>query len=323
MGGAAVVLDPATEIVVSRSTDGGVTSEIVSQLNNIDDIDINGLGGVDSFVVSGIFTGTDLDPNTITINGGGDADSVDASGIGSDHRVVFNGNGGDDTFISGAGDDYFEGGAGTDSHQFGGNIANYTVILNADGSATITDNVGDEGVDTSHATVERIVFNDVTLDLTMAVRLFDASDDSLLGTFDTIDDAINAVAGQSVSDLRIDVDGSIYTATESLDISGADINGKNVTIIGDGAVSIGEATGDAVTLNRRFQRRLAGLRERDDRWRPQRHQRQRHSRQSHRVEARRCHRNRQRQSRPVFLRDTGRDRTPDHRRWRLLRQWRL
>ena len=95
----AEALVAATDIVVSRSTDGGVTSSVITELNRVDDIDVNGGGGADTFVVSGDFTGTDLDPDTITITGSEGDDTVDISGLTSGHRVVFNTNGGNDMIV--------------------------------------------------------------------------------------------------------------------------------------------------------------------------------------------------------------------------------
>ncbi|WP_206075880.1 VCBS domain-containing protein [Mesorhizobium sp. Z1-4] len=251
---------PGQTITLTAPGGGGFTVAAGGHtvtVENVEEVVVDFSAGAGTLNVVGDFAGSGINVNTITVEGGAADDTVDASAMsGTDPSskvgIDFSGNGGNDTFISGVGDDYFDGGEGTDSHQFGGNISNYTVILNADGTATITDDVGNDGVDTSSETVERIVFNDVVLDLTMAVRLFDANDDSLLGTFDSIDDAINAVAGQSASDLRIEVDGSIYATTESLDVAGSDINGKDVTILGNGAVTIGESTGDAIVLSGDF-----------------------------------------------------------------------
>jgi T1SS-143 domain-containing protein len=250
---------PGQTITLTAVGGGGFTvfdgTDTVN-VENVEEVTVDFSAGAGTLNVVGDFAASGININTITVEGSAGNDTVDASEMvhsvsTSDVGIDFSGNGGDDTFVSGTGDDYFDGGDGTDSHEFDANIANYSVILNPDGTATITDNVGDDGVDTSSETVERIVFNDVTLDLTMAVRLFDAANDSLLGTFDSVDDAINAVAAQGATDLRIEVDGSEYSATESLDIAGANINGKNVTIVGDG-ITIGEATGDAATLSGDF-----------------------------------------------------------------------
>jgi Ca2+-binding RTX toxin-like protein len=103
-------LNVATEIVVTRN---GV---IVAELDNIEEITINtlnttanngnnaiapdgGTNGGDTINVYGDFTSTSLNYNTITVNGGAGNDTVDITGLTSDHHVVFTSNGGTDTVI--------------------------------------------------------------------------------------------------------------------------------------------------------------------------------------------------------------------------------
>ncbi|MEM5495763.1 VCBS domain-containing protein, partial [Hoeflea sp. AS16] len=70
LGAGAEVLNADTEIVVSRSTDGGLTSEIVSELENIDEVNIDGLVGDDVIMAKG--------PNAahVTYKGGDGADTL-------------------------------------------------------------------------------------------------------------------------------------------------------------------------------------------------------------------------------------------------------
>ncbi|MCK1404900.1 peroxidase family protein [Bradyrhizobium sp. 76] len=101
-------LNANTEIVVARN---GV---VIAELDNIEEIVINAAtvtspGGVppggtgtiggDTVQVVGNFTGTSLNYSTITVNGGAAADTVDISGLTSDHRIVFHGGGGDDQVV--------------------------------------------------------------------------------------------------------------------------------------------------------------------------------------------------------------------------------
>ncbi|MGH6806066.1 MAG: peroxidase family protein, partial [Ensifer adhaerens] len=97
-GIAADALQAATDIVISRSVGVGPTT-VIAELNGIDEIDVNGGGGNDTFVVSGNFAGTDLDPSTITIDGTVGDDTIDITALDSQHRIVFRSNGGDDTII--------------------------------------------------------------------------------------------------------------------------------------------------------------------------------------------------------------------------------
>ena len=61
-------------------------------------------------------------------------------------------------------DDLLIGGAGEDGAVYKGNSANFTIVQNGDGSVTITDTVGNEGIDTL-IDMEVAVFNDQTIDL--------------------------------------------------------------------------------------------------------------------------------------------------------------
>ncbi|MBO0881281.1 MAG: hypothetical protein J2P17_13215, partial [Mycobacterium sp.] len=91
-------LQAGTEIVFSRAV-GTANSAVVAELKGIDDINVDGVGGNDTFVVSGDFTGTDLDPSTIKIHGAAGNDTLDVSGRISDQRVVFDAGGGNNTVL--------------------------------------------------------------------------------------------------------------------------------------------------------------------------------------------------------------------------------
>lgn len=88
-----------TEIVVTR--DGSV----IAELRSIEELAFNGYGASgsltngaivqnDTFTIVGNFTGTSLAYNTIHIDGADGDDTVDISGLESDHRIVFEGGGG-------------------------------------------------------------------------------------------------------------------------------------------------------------------------------------------------------------------------------------
>ena len=98
-------LDADTEIVVTRN--GTNTASVIAELDEIEEIRINGVdpsasGGVaagDTFELIGDFSATSLRPNTITIAGSSADDTIDISALTSNHRVVFNANGGNDTIV--------------------------------------------------------------------------------------------------------------------------------------------------------------------------------------------------------------------------------
>jgi Ca2+-binding RTX toxin-like protein len=76
-----------TEIVIARN---GV---VIAELDNVEEIVINTAGGVDSVSAVGNFNPTSLSFNTITINSDGD-ETVDISGLESEHRIHVRSNGG-------------------------------------------------------------------------------------------------------------------------------------------------------------------------------------------------------------------------------------
>ncbi|MDF1607565.1 type I secretion C-terminal target domain-containing protein, partial [Hoeflea sp. YIM 152468] len=166
-----------TDIQVSVSSGGSV------RMDEIEDIVLNLGSGGDMVNMTTPLGGTALHTNTITINGGVGNDTVDASGITSGHRVVFNGGDGNDTFTSGGGDDIFNGGegddvlttglgndtfiggAGNDRIELSGNEADYTRVVNTDGTVTITHNttLAETTISTSVETVS-FADGDVTID---------------------------------------------------------------------------------------------------------------------------------------------------------------
>ncbi|HWV59574.1 MAG TPA: peroxidase family protein [Sphingopyxis sp.] len=105
-------LNANTEIVVTRN--GTANAQVIAELDNIEEINVNalnvsspggvppggsGLNGGDTILVIGDFNPTSLNFSTITVNGGRSADTVDISGLTSDHRLVFNTGGGADRFL--------------------------------------------------------------------------------------------------------------------------------------------------------------------------------------------------------------------------------
>ncbi len=102
-------LKSGTEIVITRN--GTNTASVIAELDNVEEITINTSGGNgtggnaggdgDSVQVIGNFNPTSLAFNTITVNGGEGDDTVDISGLESEHRVVLNSGGGADSIIGG------------------------------------------------------------------------------------------------------------------------------------------------------------------------------------------------------------------------------
>ena len=117
-----------TEIVITRN--GTDFASVIAQLDNVEDIIINGRGGGDTFIPIGTFAGTSLSHSTITLEGSQDDDTVDISALTSAHRVVFRSNGGNDTVIGTM--------RSQDSIELPGSIepGAYDVIDNQDGTTT-------------------------------------------------------------------------------------------------------------------------------------------------------------------------------------------
>ena len=85
--------DGDAEIVIARN------GAIIAELTRIEEIFVDGMGGGDEFDIRGDFGDTALETNTITIEGTDGDDTLNISGLESEHRVVFRSNGGTDTII--------------------------------------------------------------------------------------------------------------------------------------------------------------------------------------------------------------------------------
>lgn len=83
--------------------------------------------------------------------------------LGSDtDDIVLTGDG-SDLFYGGQGNDRFEGGPDIDAALFIGSMSEYSISYDENGVITITDNTGQDGVDTL-IDVERLIFNDATVE---------------------------------------------------------------------------------------------------------------------------------------------------------------
>ena len=225
-------------------------------VDNVEEVELTLSDKGDTVNFTGSFAASGVNVSTFTVEGGDGNDEVDASDITSGHRVVFNGNGGDDIFHSGAGNDEFDGGEGTDTLVLKGNLSDYTVTLNADGSLTIVDEKpgtdGEDGTDHASATVEMVSFDaGGTLDMTASVRVFAGSSNVLRGTYGSIQDAIDAASTSTGDTVKIDA-GSFnekVNVTKSLTIIGigdeADPN-ANTVLTGPGK---GTGTGFAINAD--------------------------------------------------------------------------
>ncbi|MGQ3357811.1 MAG: tandem-95 repeat protein [Phreatobacter sp.] len=168
-------------VTVTVTDDGGLTS--APQVLTLDlAANVTDWNNVNAF------TGSNRDD---FIRGLGGNDVLDG-GAGND---TLEGGANNDTLTGGTGNDTLRGGTGVDTAVYDGDLADYTVgytpavggFITSFGSVT----GGPDGDDTL-SSVERLQFDDVTLELSAPVQLFNGS--TLVGTFSTIADAVAASA---------------------------------------------------------------------------------------------------------------------------------
>ena len=172
----------ATDLLGASSSDTFAIEVTDSNVNVInvsgtfdDDVSVEGTSGDDAITVDGTFgddlrvTGGDGD-DTITV-GGTVADDLSVKGGSGDDTITVTGDVGDDVHIhGGSGDDIItmsgtydeatiEGGAGNDEALYADDYNEFSVVIEEDGSVSITHNDGDEGTDTL-SNVESIQFAD-------------------------------------------------------------------------------------------------------------------------------------------------------------------
>lgn len=137
------------------------------------------------------------------MSSGGGAVPVDATyelQVSVQNQTISDPDSGDDILDGGEGDDVLFGGEGTDSAQYLlGNQDDFTVTANADGTYTVTDNVGSAGTDILD-NIEFLIFADGTVDIASAggnvIQGTLGDDNPLFGT--NGDDTINGLAGDDV-----------------------------------------------------------------------------------------------------------------------------
>lgn len=151
---AAVFEGLATDYTYSRSADGKVA---------IASIAASGASALLSNVETLRFTGDPTDHTIGELAGdyGTSGNDNDLQGNANDNALY--GLAGDDVLIGLAGNDTIDGGGGSDEVVFVGSSSNYSFVRNSDGSVTVHDNVGNDGVDTL-INIESVHFqgNDLT-----------------------------------------------------------------------------------------------------------------------------------------------------------------
>ncbi len=167
---------------------------------------------------------------------------------------TLSGNAGDDTLGGGSdGSDTLDGGLGSDTAVFSGPLSGYTVnaVTNADGMVTGFVSVTGGGDTDTLTSIESLQFGNVALNLDDPIQLFNGA--ALVGTFDSIQDAIDAASngytiriaeGTYSEDFTVDVDVTILGARQGEDGRGP-TRGTGETVL-TGGVSV---TADGVTID--------------------------------------------------------------------------
>ena len=240
-----------TIFAISNGYTGGFTAYNFDGF--IGALNLTGIGSLDETLTGA--TGND------TLSGGDGNDAL----IGLAGADTLNGGNGDDAMTGGTGNDTLNGGSGTDTAVYSGPMAGYSYTYATDSAGRVTSfssvtdtNAanGDEGTDTL-TSVEKLAFSDQVLNLNLAdpVQLFD-SGGRLVGTFGTIQAAINAAsddytirvaAGTYNENLVVDRGVAIFGAEVNVAVAGRDAAGGagETNIVGVAKVT----AADNVTLN--------------------------------------------------------------------------
>jgi len=204
--------DTPRELIIGS---GEISASEISDTANI-----NGRGtGLFDFINVTVSDGVSIDvsgwtfqdwtegEDSVSLNGSAFADSITGSLIGdglfgNEGDDVLSGLDGNDIFIGGAGNDFLDGGDGTDLAVYSGDVADFTIVNNGDGTYTVTDTTGAEGTDTL-IDIEDIQIGSTLIDLSTILPSSGPIDgtpgnDNLSGT--TGDDVINGLAGNDTLD---------------------------------------------------------------------------------------------------------------------------
>ncbi|MDQ2092912.1 hypothetical protein [Rhodalgimonas zhirmunskyi] len=199
----------------------GATNSITSSHATIADAVAVAASGDTVMISAGDYSGespvnVSVEDLTFRADAGATGISVQLTGLVSDVSlegegdINVTGNAEDNTVAGNEGDNVIDGADGVDTAVYAGNVGDYTITstTNAAGLVTgftaTTDNNaadGDDGTDTL-VSVEALEFADVSLDLSLGVQLFNSAG-SLIGTFATLQEAVDAAAGGADETIRV------------------------------------------------------------------------------------------------------------------------
>jgi Ca2+-binding RTX toxin-like protein len=215
--------------------DGQKDNVVVNGSNNADTISVVSSGS--SVVVSGlaaktIVSGMDASLDTLTVNGGGGDDVINASGLHAGQiSLTINGGDGNDTITGSAGADTVIGGRGNDTALLGG--GNDIFVWNpGDGSDTVD---GQGGNDTLHFNGANVNENiNISANGSRATLTRDVGNITMdLNSVETID--VNALGG--ADNLTVN------------DLTGTGVKNVNVDLSSPAGSGMGDGQPDTVTIN--------------------------------------------------------------------------
>ena len=240
--------DGQPDTIIVNGTGGDDNIQIVSFDNGAGG-NLVSIGGLAAVVK---ITGPEAANDSLTVNGLGGSDSVDASGVtASVIGLTLNGGAGNDTLIGSQGDDLVNGGQGADTALLGD--GNDTFVWNpGDGSDVVE---GQGGVDTLQfnganvsekidlsANGSRLRLARDVVNVVMDVNGLEVVNVVALGGADKI--TINDLTGTDVTAVNLDLGSPAGSGTGDGQADNVIVNGTN----GDDAVSVaGDATGVVVS----------------------------------------------------------------------------
>ncbi len=235
-----------TNVTVAGEQFGALFGTVANEANG-GALTFNGSGAADVIAASGNTDGV------VILNGLGGADTLTGGGAGD----TLDGGADNDTLTGGLGADQLTGGSGTDTAVFSGARSGYTLTETRNSAGMVTAVTGVSGADGGDtlSSVEVLSFTGGTLDLTDKVQLFDAAD-TLVGTFDTIQAAINAAdagytvraaAGTYVENLALNK--AVTLAGANVGVAGTGVRGGETIIQGATIVSAAATIDGVQVLN--------------------------------------------------------------------------
>ena len=175
------------------------------------------------------------------------------SGTGNAEDNIITGNSGDNVLTGLAGNDTLNGGVGIDTAVYQDARSNYTIAATTNSHGLITSFTGvtETGANAAHdgtdslTSIERLQFGSgpaaVTLDVNQKVQLFDSTN-HLIGTFDHIQDAINAGADGDKIVLAAGTYDENVSLSKNIEIDGANSGTAGTGARGAESVIMGQMT---------------------------------------------------------------------------------